>query len=44
MLPNADEALNELKLAEKMNPGPWVRHSVNVGIAAGKSIHPWFAS
>ena len=34
MLPNADEALNELKLAEKMNPGPWVRHSVNVGIAA----------
>lgn len=34
MLPTADEALNELKLAEKMNPGPWVRHSVNVGIAA----------
>ena len=34
MLPTADEALNELKLAEKLNPGPWVRHSVNVGIAA----------
>ena len=34
MLPTADEALNELKLAEKTNPGPWVRHSVNVGIAA----------
>ena len=34
MLPTAEEALRELKLAEKMNPGPWVRHSVNVGIAA----------
>ncbi len=34
MLPTVDEALDELKTAEKMNPGPWVRHSVNVGIAA----------
>ena len=34
MLPTVDEALNELKLAEEMNPGPWVGHSVNVGIAA----------
>ena len=34
MLPTVDEALQELKLAEGMNPGPWVRHSVNVGIAA----------
>ncbi len=34
MLPTVDEAMNELKLAEELNPGPWVRHSVNVGIAA----------
>jgi len=34
MLLTVDEALQELKLAEGMNPGPWVRHSVNVGIAA----------
>ena len=34
MLPTVNEALYELKLAEELNPGPWVRHSVNVGIAA----------
>ena len=34
MLPTVDEALYELKLAEELNPGPWVRHSVNTGIAA----------
>lgn len=34
MLPTMDEALHELKLAEKLNPGPWVMHSMNVGIAA----------
>ena len=34
MLPTAEEAMRELKLAEKLNPGPWVGHSVNVGIAA----------
>jgi len=34
MLPTVDEALYELKLAGELNPGPWVRHSVNVGIAA----------
>ena len=34
MLPTVDEALNELKLSEEMNPGLWVGHSVNVGIAA----------
>ena len=34
MLPTVDEALNELKYAEELNPGPWVMHSVNVGIAA----------
>ena len=34
MLPTAEEAMRELKLAEELNPGPWVGHSVNVGIAA----------
>lgn len=34
MLPTAEEALNELEIAEKLNPGPWVKHSINVGIAA----------
>ena len=34
MLPTADTALDELKKAEKLNPGPWIMHSVNVGIAA----------
>lgn len=34
MLPTIEEAEKELKLAEEFNPGPWVKHSVNVGIAA----------
>ena len=34
MLPTAEEAMRELKLAEELNPGPWVKHSVNVGNAA----------
>ena len=34
MIPTRDEAFLELKTAEKLNPGPWVKHSVNVGIAA----------
>ena len=34
MIPTTDKALSELKIAEKMNPGPWVKHSINVGIAA----------
>lgn len=34
MLPTVQEAENELKAAERLNPGPWVKHSVNVGIAA----------
>jgi hypothetical protein len=34
MLPTAEEAMRELKLAEELNPGPWVGHSVDVGIAA----------
>ena len=34
MIPTRDEALSELETAEKMNPGPWVKHSLNVGVAA----------
>ena len=34
MLPTIDEALNELKIAGEINPGPWTKHSENVGIAA----------
>ena len=36
MLPTAEEAMRELRTAEEMNPGPWVKHSVNTGIAARK--------
>ena len=36
MLPTPDEAMRELKLAGELNPGPWVMHSVNTGIAAQK--------
>lgn len=34
MLPTIDEALKELQIAGELNPGPWVKHSENVGIAA----------
>ena len=34
MLPSANEALKELDIAYELNPGPWVDHSKNVGIAA----------
>ena len=34
MLPTAAEATQELELAGQLNPGPWVKHSINVGIAA----------
>ncbi len=34
MLPTREQALEELKVAGQMNPGPWVKHSENVGIAA----------
>lgn len=34
MLPTAQEALAELEIAGKMNPGPWTKHSINVGVAA----------
>ncbi|MBO4863491.1 MAG: HD domain-containing protein [Eubacterium sp.] len=39
MLPTIDEALNELKIAGEMNPGPWTKHSENVGIAAKNIAH-----
>ncbi|MBQ2802545.1 MAG: HDOD domain-containing protein [Lachnospiraceae bacterium] len=34
MLPSVDRALIELKIASEVNPGPWIKHSENVGIAA----------
>ena len=36
MLPTAEKAMQELRIAEEMNPGPWVKHSINTGIAARK--------
>ncbi len=34
MLPSIEQALDELKIAGQLNPGPWTKHSENVGIAA----------
>lgn len=34
MLPTIKEAKKELEIASKLNPGPWVKHSLNVGMAA----------
>ncbi len=34
MFPNKNIAINELKIAETMNPGPWIQHSYNVAEAA----------
>ena len=34
MLPTVEEALKELETAGQMNPGPWVKHSMNTGLAA----------
>lgn len=34
MLPTADEAIEELEIAGRLNPGPWVKHSMNTGEAA----------
>ncbi|WP_029233192.1 HD domain-containing protein [Butyrivibrio sp. VCB2006] len=34
MLPTIDEALHELEIAGQINPGPWVKHSINTGVAA----------
>ena len=42
MFPTIEEARKELELAEKLNPGPWVKHSINAGILwicnSGKTI------
>lgn len=35
MLPDILRAIKELRTAEELNPGPWIQHSKNVGIAAG---------
>ena len=34
MLPTIEQAMQELTLAEELNPGPWVEHSLNVARAA----------
>lgn len=34
MLPTIKDAERELEIAGELNPGPWVKHSLNVGIAA----------
>ena len=34
MFPSAQDAIKELEIAGRLNPGPWVKHSENVGIAA----------
>ncbi len=34
MLPSIERAETELRIAEKLNPGQWVQHSFNTGIAA----------
>lgn len=39
MLPSKEEALKELYIAGEKNPGPWVKHSENVGIAARNIAH-----
>lgn len=39
MYPSVEEALKELEIAGEVNPGPWVEHSKNVGIAARNIAH-----
>ena len=34
MLPTIEDAKKELEIAEQLNPGPWTKHSLNVGISA----------
>ncbi|MBE5777857.1 MAG: HDOD domain-containing protein [Clostridiales bacterium] len=34
MLPSLETAQKELDIAARLNPGPWVNHSINVGVAA----------
>ena len=39
MLPSIEEAFKELNTAYELNPGPWTKHSENVGIAARNIAH-----
>lgn len=39
MLPTVNEAINELNIAEKLNPGRWVSHSKNTAAAAKNIAH-----
>lgn len=39
MFPTLEEAIRELHTAGELNPGPWVKHSENVGIAAKNIAH-----
>lgn len=39
MLPTIEEAMRELQIAGELNPGPWVKHSENVGLAAKNIAH-----
>lgn len=34
MIPSKEEALKELEIASRLNPGPWIEHSKNVAKAA----------
>lgn len=34
MLPTIEKAEKELQIAGELNSGPWIKHSLNVGIAA----------
>lgn len=34
MIPTIEKAEKELQIAGELNPGPWIKHSLNVGIAA----------
>ena len=34
MIPEREVALEELEIAGRMNPGPWINHSLNVALAA----------
>lgn len=39
MIPSIEEAKRELLIAGEINPGPWVKHSENVGLAAKNIAH-----
>lgn len=39
MLPTIEEVMRELQIAGELNPGPWVKHSENVGLATKNIDH-----